>query len=76
MSTSKDGKRRLEQANRELLTKYGKEKTLVGGSVWKLVKSVSVRFPVMVMRISRAILKWSLRQISEVDYFKEYLRHN
>lgn len=55
---------------------YGQQKTMVGRTVGKLVKSRAMRFVGMAMGFGRAVRKWYLKHISELGYFSEHLRWN
>lgn len=76
VSSLEEENRLLKKTNEELTATYGGQKTVVGKSVEKLVKSVPTRFVGMAMCISRAIPKWCAREICELDYFSAYLRRN
>lgn len=51
----------------------GKQNTVVGRGVWKVVNSVPTRFVGVAMPFSRAILKWGLREIRKLDYLSDSL---
>lgn len=60
-------KRLPEKIHEALMRKYGEQKSVVGRSVWKLVKTVAICLVGMDMSISRAIPKWRLGGTSDLD---------
>lgn len=69
-------KRRLEKVNGMLIRRYGEQKTLVGRSFGKPVRSAATHSLRMAMCTIMAILKRSLKEISEMDHFRQTQRQS
>lgn len=65
----------LKKASKQLLRRYSEQKTVVGGCVWKLLKSFATYFTEMGMCIDTAISEKCLQKLPELDHLREQLRH-
>lgn len=69
-------KRHLESTSEELVRRHGGEGKVVGRSVRKPVISVGARSIRVMMCIIRAFSKRCLKEITDQNYFSEYLHRN